>query len=783
MFAKVVLRDVDKIFDYSIPENIAKTLRPGSRVLVPFGAGNRTLSGIVVDVFPESNVRNIKPIKKLLDTVPLCTPELLELAKWMSERYFCSYYAALKCVMPTNSVRVEEFIEFIEDSACSINERKVIERIRDGGRVPLIKIADIPKYREVIKSLVDKGMIRHIITDSGMSDKTQKVVRLIDGAWEYIDALRKRAPVQARILEMLYDEGELFCSEVEGGYAALRSLEQKGLVEIYDKNIIRAAFDVDDYIKTVPYKPTAEQNVVIEYLKKVVDEKKFETILLRGITGSGKTEVFLQSIEYVRGLGLKSIVLVPEISLTPQMVERFVGRFGDRVSVLHSSLSGGERYDEWKKILSSEVDVVVGARSAIFAPLENIGIIVIDEEQESTYKSETSPRYRVHDIAKKRAMAARAPLLLATATPSVETFHSTETGEYKLFEMSKRYNDIALPEVIIADMRRELQSGNRSVFSQVLADEVRKNLDRNEQTILFLNRRGYNTFVSCRSCGEAMKCIDCNVTLTYHKKAGNLVCHYCGYTIPNPKECPECNSPYIRYFGDGTQKLEDEIARLFPSASYIRMDMDTTAAKNSHEEILRKFRDEKIDILIGTQMVTKGLDFKNVSLVGVLAADLSLNTGDFRAGERTFSLLTQVCGRAGRGDIKGRAVIQTYEPENEVIRFSKEHNYHGFYNQEILLRKHFKNPPFCDIIVIMAVGEDESKVSTRMDAIWNSVKEIDGALPPAPAPMSRLNGRYRYRCLIKTDVEIHDQLQELFKKYQSDKDVSIIIDINPNSML
>ena len=783
MFAKVALRDVDKIFDYNIPCDMEKFAYPGERVLVPFGMGNRTVSGIIVEISQDSSVKNVKPIKKLLDTAPLCTEELMLLAKWMSERYFCSYYAALKCIMPTNSVRVEEFVEFIEDGACSIQEQKVVQRIREGGRVPILRLADIPKYREVVQSLVDKGIIRHVVTDSGISKKTQKVARIVDGAWEYIDALKKRAPAQARILEILYDEGEMFCSEVDGGYSTLKSLERKGLVEIYEKNLVRMAFDADNYKKTVPHKPTEEQNAVIEYLKKSVDGRESETVLLRGVTGSGKTEVFLQTIEYVRALGLKSIVLVPEISLTPQMVERFVGRFGGKVSVLHSSLSSGERYDEWRRILNDEVDVVVGARSAIFAPFSKIGIIIIDEEQEGTYKSENAPRYRAHEVAKKRAITAGAPILLATATPSVETFHRAETGEYKLFEMSKRYNDVSMPKVKIVDMRRELQCGNRSIFSQALTNEIWENLEKKEQTILFLNRRGYNTFVSCRSCGEAMKCIDCNITLTYHKKTGNLVCHYCGYTMQNPTECPECNSPYIRYFGDGTQKLEDEIARLFPGASYIRMDMDTTVAKNSHEMILAKFRDEKIDILIGTQMVTKGLDFKNVSLVGVMAADLSLNSGDFRAGERTFSLLTQVCGRAGRGDAMGRAVIQTYEPDNEVIKYSREHNYTGFYNQEILIRKHFKNPPFCDIITIMAIGEDEAKVAARMDSIWDSVQDIEGAVKPVPAPLSKLNGRYRYRCLIKTDGQIHDRLQEISRKYQSDKDVSIIIDVNPNSML
>ena len=487
-------------------------------------------------------------------------------------------------------------------------------------------------------------------------------------------------------------------------------------------------------------------------------------------------------------------MLVPEISLTPQMVERFVSRFGKRVAVIHSGLSYGERFDQWNKIKNNEVDVVVGARSAIFAPLENIGMIILDEEHENSYKSEINPRYHAREVAEYRASANGAPLILASATPSVDSFYHAKTlGDYKLFEMNNRYNDNSLPSVEIVDMRSEIFNyHNMSPISNRLEFEIRKNLEKNEKTILFLNRRGYNTFVSCRQCGYVMECKNCSIPLTYHMNSDSLVCHYCGYSIRNVSVCPECGSKHIKFFGTGTQKIEDELKRLFPEAKILRMDRDTTSAKGSHEAILNKFKNGEADILLGTQMVTKGLDFSDVTLVGVLAADSSLGVDDFRANERTFSLLTQVCGRAGRGDIPGRAVVQTYQPKNSTIEFAKTHDYIGFYENEIKFRKRLNYPPFCDIISILVQGKTEDIVKFEISSVFEFVKNSDDShnniiklAHPMPAPIQRIKGDYRYRILIKVrDADLSlEILHEINNTHiQKNKNTTMIIDINPINM-
>lgn len=812
MIARVAVRDVDGLFDYIIPDAMEKKVAAGLRIVVPFGAGNRLVEGIIVELANSSDCKKLKKISRLIDVYPLCTPELMQLAKWIKDRWFCSYYKALRLVLPPGiSIKKKEYIQLNN----SINAEKIIGRskirrmifdrlTKAGGFLQMDDLADIPSARRVILELEKKGLVTiSEVSKQAVSSKFVKMAVLkvppedID---EIIAHISKRAPVQAKLLDILSQTGSISTADLVtfsgGAYSALQALVKKGLIDIEEKVVMRNAYDEDAYKETKPHKPTSEQKVVLKEIIDAIDCGKKRTYLLHGVTGSGKTEVFLQAIEHIIKKGKQAIVLVPEISLTPQMVERFVGRFGRQVSVFHSSLSLGERYDEWQKILSGEVSLVVGARSAVFAPFRNLGIIIIDEEQESTYKSDTTPAYHAREIAQWRANHNNALLLLASATPSIESYYNAKIGAYQLLEMKNRYNNAILPKVKIVDMANELKYGNRSIFSNTLLSEIEENLRRSEQTILFLNRRGYNTFVSCRSCGDAIKCKYCDVTLTYHKRAQKLICHYCGYARKVPKICPSCNSPYIRYFGDGTQKLEDEIAKFFPTATYIRMDMDTTSNKNSHEAILNRFRDEKIDILVGTQMVTKGLDFKNVTLVGVMAADLSLNMSDFRAYERTFSLLTQVCGRAGRGEIEGRAVIQTYQPDSFVINLAKEHDYIGFYENEIAIRERLNYPPFCDLIMLLATGEDENKVS---DLIKQAVDELkreyksnalgskeatDYITSPIPAPLSKLKGKYRWRVLIKTkrlDVISH-YLHKIIKKFDN-KDVNFSVAINPTSIL
>lgn len=744
MVAQVVLnnkeQNIDKVFDYAVPQPLEGRLCVGMRVMVPFGWGNRQLDGIVIGIKSSSNFKNLKEISSITGNEPVCEPWILELCLWISRKYFCSLYQAIRLATPPGMTM--------------------------GVKEKSVNIATLKLGREA--------------------------------AFGIADALREKGAVaQARIIEALLMSDSMpfvkLVREKGGSYDAIRALQEKGYITADTQRIERNAYDEAKYEKTVAYTPTPEQKTVIDHLYDSIEDEKFEKILLRGVTGSGKTEVFLQAIERVIQKGKNAIMLVPEISLTPQMVQRFVSRFGNSVAVIHSALSSGERFDQWNKIKNGEVKVVVGARSAIFAPFKNIGIIILDEEHENSYKSETSPRYHAIDVAEKRAADESCLLLLASATPSISEFYKAKQGEYTLFEMTKRYNQGAMPEVCIVDMRGELfENKNRSPISLKLQREIQENLDKKQKTILFLNRRGYSTFVSCRECGEVINCPECSIAMTYHKGKDLLSCHYCGYTRRNVTECPSCGSSYVKYFGTGTQKIEEELSRLFPTAKVLRMDTDTTSQKGGHEKILDEFAKGGADILLGTQMVTKGLDFHDVTLVGVLAADTSLAVDDFRANERGFSLFTQVCGRAGRGDLQGRAVIQTYQPGNTTINFAKKHDYISFYENEIMQRKRLNYPPFCDIIYIMATGEDEQSVKSVIEDIgrtveksMRNVKNIFSKTGPAPAPIAKIKNNFRYRILLKCNDydKVHDLLREIYEEHEKGRsDVRLTIDINPINM-
>ena len=547
---------------------------------------------------------------------------------------------------------------------------------------------------------------------------------------------------------------------------------------------------------------TDEQKQAYLKVSQAMEENRFEEFLLYGITGSGKTEIYLQLIQDAIKNEKTAIVLVPEISLTPQMLDRFISRFGkEKIAILHSKLSIGERYDEWNKIKQGQAKIVIGARSAIFAPVENLGIIIIDEEHDASYKSESNPKYDAKQVATYIAKQNNCPLLLGSATPDINTYYkANELKEIELLKLTKRANNSELPKVEIIDLKQELANGNRSMLSNELYALIEENLQKKRQTILFLNRRGYSTFIMCRNCGYTVKCKNCDISLTYHKYEKKLKCHYCGYEQELVTKCPECNSDKIRYFGTGTQKLEQEIQKQFPNASTIRMDVDTVTKKNSHENILNKFKNENINILIGTQMVVKGHHFPNVTLVGVIAADSSLNIDDYRANERTFQILTQVAGRAGREKLPGKVIIQTYNPDNFSIQCAKQQNYNKFYNTEILLREQLKYPPFCDIIVIGFSGISEAElqdIGKRTYIYLNQeIKELfdNGKLDknnikifkPMPAPIDKIQNRFRYRIIIKAKMteEINEILNKYLKKvYQKDtKSVRISIDVNPNNM-
>lgn len=600
------------------------------------------------------------------------------------------------------------------------------------------------------------------------------------------------------MLNFLCDNEGAFVTEIEvftdTTKAVIDNLEKKGYVEIAEKQIERNPFIHKVTTKSSKKELTVEQQNAYDKINDAMKEQLFSEFLIYGVTGSGKTEIYLQLIENCLKNDKSSIMLVPEISLTPQTVDRFIARFGeDKIAVLHSKLSIGEKYDQWNKIERGEAKIIIGPRSAIFAPVNNLGLIVIDEEHDSSYKSETTPKYSAKEVARYIARQNNICLVLGSATPDIETYFKAEKQEINLLELKNRANNSKLPDVKVVDLREEILSGNKSMISRELHNEIETNLKNKKQTILFLNRRGFSTFIMCRDCGYTVKCKNCDITLTYHLNTNKLKCHYCGFETNAVTICPECKSNNIRYFGTGTQKLEAEINKMFPTAKTIRMDVDTVSKKNSHEEILDRFKNENIDILIGTQMVVKGHHFPNVTLVGVIAADGSLNIDDFRANEKTFQILTQVAGRAGREQEKGRVIIQTYNPDNFSIECSKEQNYDLFYETEIKLRKQLKYPPFCDIITIGISSEDEKTTIETIKKLHTYLKKkiktdnIGVILySPLPAPIDKIKNKYRWRMIIKCKfgediVKFINGMLEEYNKYKKNN-TKISIALNPSNM-
>ncbi len=692
------------------------------RVLIPFGARKIYEVGYVVNL-KESSEYKCKNIVKIIDRV--FDEKKLMLAKWISEKYFCTLADAIRLLVPPGT---------------TTNVEKV--KAKTEKYVSLLDTADFSKIK---------------------SDKHKKIVEF----------LKDNGSSQKAVLKDILDVSD----------AILKTLEKNKIIEIRDVEVSRNPFwnkKIDKKEKPVL---TEEQEQVV----KSIDIEEYSKNLIYGVTGSGKTEVYLRLIEKVLNAGKNAIVLVPEISLTPQITDRFLARFGEVVAILHSGLSLGERYDEWQKIKSNNCRIVIGARSAIFAPLENVGIIIIDEEHDSSYKSETLPKYDAKEVANYIALCENVPLVLGSATPDIRTYYSALNGDINLLKLENRISKFGLPNIEIVDMREELASGNRTVFSRKLYYSMKEAIKNKEQIMLFLNRRGYSTFIMCRDCGYVVKCEDCDVSMTYHMDLNKLICHYCGKTKDVVNICPECGSKNIRYFGNGTQKIEQEIKKYFPEASVIRMDVDTTRIKGGHEKILNKFKNEKIDILLGTQMIAKGHDFSNVTLVGILAADSALNIGDYRANERTFQLLTQMAGRAGRGEKKGTAIIQTYMPDEFSINAAKEQNYTKFYNLEINVREKLNYPPFCDIIVSIISGADEELVKKEASKLFDILHTKFNAYLPVPAPISKINNEYRWRILIKENLD-YDKLKDFhslvseFYKVKSN-DVKVSVDVNPNNML
>lgn len=790
---------VDKAFSYAVPEELQSEMEIGRRVIVPFARGNREIEGFCIGIHKNGKTKGLKSVRYLADDKPVFGEKLLDVIEYMYNRYLCSYCELINTVVPAGTaVKIKEMLSVEEPGSERGGVRKEIADIIKGAgsmeRHELLAHFDHDVSSTLREMLNNKELSREFVSEREVKEKKIKFVRALGEENE--SSLGTRAYAQQKAYNFLCDHDAMPLSEMvkESGVsrAAVNELVKKGLAEIYDYSMERDPFTAVKVTKTFAPEPTDEQKAAINKITEASDNGG-GAFLLHGVTGSGKTEVFLQSIDHILEQGKTALVLVPEISLTPQMVSRFIARFDSRVAVIHSGLSKGERYDQWRRIYNGEADIVIGARSAVFAPLDNIGIIIMDEEHSESYKSDMSPRYHAREVAMYRAKQFGAPIVFASATPLIESYYKAQSGEYTLLEMKKRFNEAKLPPIAVADMRNELAEGNRSMFSRTLYRQMKINLERKEQTILFLNRRGFSTFVSCRSCGYTVQCPHCNISLTYHKFDNMLRCHYCGYMVHNYNVCPKCGSRYIRFFGGGTQRVEDEVHRIFPEATTIRMDIDTTGKKQSHEKLLERFDKEKIDILVGTQMVAKGLDFENVTLVGAVSADTMLHINDFRSAERTFSMLEQVTGRAGRGAKPGRAVIQTYSPEAEAISLVTTHDYYAFYKGEIELRKLMWYPPFSKMIVVLFSGTESSAVercAAYFRKLMGDMKKLDSrvqVLGPVPASITKINNRYRFRMIIKcTDDDVYNadlkKAMESCRKNENYRNVSIIIDKNPTNI-
>ena len=809
MLARVIVdqrsRAVDRPFDYEIPPELKGRIRPGTRVIGPFSQGNREIEGFVMGL-KESTETDVplKRIKELSGTEDdTAFPEsMIPLIEYLHKRTLAPYLDLIHAVIPTGSAaKTVMNITLLDEGKLtgrSETDKRIVSVLKDCGggtdTVSLMSYFD-KDIKSRLKALEKQGVISRTYShERSVHRRTIRAVRLKadpDTVAAYKEQNR-RAGARLRMLVVLESCEYLSTADLVrfsiGTYANLKALVQAGIAEYFDISVDRGAYS-DRGKRTEFPELTAEQASASEEICRAAD-RGGGTFLLHGVTGSGKTEVFMRVIAHVTAKGRTALLLVPEISLTPQMVSRFVSRFGGRIALLHSGLSMGERYDQWRRIMRGEADIVIGARSAVFAPLENIGAVILDEEHSETYKSEMTPRYHARDAALFRAKQWGAAAVLASATPSSESYYKALRGEYRLIEMKKRYNENRMPETEIIDMRAELENGNTSMFSKRLYSAVRENIDKKQQTILLMNRRGYSTFVSCRKCGYVPMCPNCNISLTYHSYGDALKCHYCGYSHANYKTCPACGSKYIRYFGGGTQKVEDEIKKLFPDASSIRLDADVTTRKDSHRQILEKFVKERIDILIGTQMVAKGLDFPNVTLVGVITADTMLHINDFRSGERTFALLEQVSGRAGRGDKPGRALIQTYNPDNFAIELVKTHDYKQFYRKTDAERRLMWYPPYCELVCVLISDGDKNAAMRAAHACRDAFGDINGirqniaVLGPIPSGISKIKNKYRWQIIIKCENAdaLNDRLTGMMTAVKKRKEFSgtvIAIDKDP----
>ncbi len=796
---------IDRPYQYIIPSSLYDLAVPGVRVLAPFGRSNKLSEGIILSISDSTDLSKLKVITSVLDSEPVLDSAGIKLAAWVSRRYLCTLFEAVSITLPAgiwHSIRhfwrANPAAPVVEIDSRDLSVYRYIADSDGGVTEQLLKQAIGQDPAASIRRLAAiNAIMRDGTAKTSVSDKMDFAIQLAiskDEAYKYINGSKCKSSRTRALIEFLIRADKssardaLYFSGADS--AIVRRLEKQGIVSRLAYEVYRRP-EIDINISNDSFILNDEQRRVFDSLTALAGSPDPNVSLLHGVTGSGKTLVYISLIRHVVDSGGGVIVLAPEISLTPQLVSRFASIFGERVALLHSSLSDGERYDEWKRVRSGQASIVVGTRSAIFAPVKNLRLVIIDEEHERAYKSENSPRYHARDVAKYRISRQNGLLLLGSATPSIETMHAAESGRYKYFRLNSRFNERDLPEVTIVDMRTEMENGNFSTLSAPLCSELEANIASNEQSILFLNRRGDSKLVACTSCGHIPGCPRCSVSLNYHSANNRLMCHYCGYSDPLPTYCPECDGKFQR-IGFGTQKAESEIQSLFPGIKLIRMDSDTTGAKNSHAKLLTKFRDEHTPVLIGTQMVAKGLDFENVTLVGALSADQSLYTGDYRASERTFSLLTQVVGRAGRGSKPGRALIQTITPQNPTLLCAAEQDYDKFYQCEIELRRSLNYPPFSDLCGIVFSGLDEDAVVRTALSFRQSLDHVAATNPglkisamgPAPAGVLKVNNRYRYRVLMKcvNDLQTREMVAGLLRRFSTDRrftSVSIFADFDP----
>ncbi len=790
----------DKRYSYAVPENLVSTALVGCRVTVPFGRGDIKKQGMIIALRHEDDGAAFKEIYSVTDTSPILSDEMIALVSWMKEHTFCTHFDAIHAMLPAGlNYKLTDYYtanpEFASPALLSESEREVYEYLESTGECARDKIEKLFEGADqLLFALEDKQAITRSCTPvRRMGDMTRRWVRISDGA----DTNIKLTPRQREILELVEMSGAISVKELQyfTGVSAsvIDSLIKKGLVTAFEKEEFRTPYRLKTVTKRKEIVLSDEQQAAYEGLLDKCRSGESSVNLLYGVTGSGKTQVFLKLCDDVIDSGRGVIVMVPEIALTPQMIEIFSNRYGNRTAVLHSAMSQGQRMDEYKRIKQGKALIAIGTRSAIFAPFENLGLIIIDEEQEHTYKSEKSPRFHARELARFRVAYHKTALCLASATPSIESFSAAKSGKYNLFTLAHRYGDTALPEVQTVDMRKEITDGNTSAISRPLAEAISDQLDMGHQVILLLNRRGHNTYISCPSCGWIAECPNCSISLTYHSANGRMMCHYCGYSESATKKCPECGAEHVRFMGLGTQKVEEELKLIFPKARVLRLDADSTMTRDSYSVNLSAFAAGEYDIMLGTQMVAKGLDFPNVSLVGVIGADRAAYSDDYRAFERTFSLLTQVVGRAGRSGTRGRAIIQTTDPKNPVIPLAATQDYDGFYSEEILTRRLMVYPPYCDICCVAVHSTDRKTAESAINEIFGAIKNATAGeysdikimiLGPCPASIPKVNQKYRFRMMIKcrNSTRFRKMLREC-TAIKTKIDTTVTVDINPETII